>query len=52
MGAMEAAQTLAWPRPHSHMPTKPTAAKARHIAAVRASIVCLDVLKVLNLQSW
>ena len=52
LGAMEAAQNLAWPSPHVHMPTKPTAAKARPFPAAAAPVVCLDVPHVLNLQSW
>ena len=52
VGAMEEAQALAHPSPHVHTPTKPTAAKAKPIPATRTPVVCLDVLQVLNLQSW
>ena len=50
VGAMAAAQTLAWPNPHVYIPTKPTAAKARPIPSIEA-LVRLDVLQVLNLRS-
>ena len=48
VGAVEAAQTLAWPHPHAYMPTKPTAAKARPVPA-KGALVLSDVLQVLNL---
>ena len=51
VGAMEAAQTLAWLTPHMYLPTDPTAAKARPLPAVGAPVVHLDVLQALNLQS-
>ena len=46
MGAMEAAQTLAWPHAHVYMPTEPTAAKARPVSAVGALVVHLVVPQV------
>ena len=49
---MEAAQTLAWPSPYMHAPTKATAAKVRPISAAGAPVVCSDVPQALNLQSW
>ena len=52
VGAMEAAQTLAWPSLHVYVPTKPTAAQARHVPAMGAPVVHSDVLQVLHVQSW
>ena len=49
VGAMEAAQTLAWPNPNVYAPTKPTAAKARRIPAAGVLLVLLDVSEMLNL---
>lgn len=40
LGAMRAAQTLAWASPHGHAPTKPIVAKIRRIQAARRSILC------------
>ena len=51
VGAMEAAQTLAWPNPYVNMSTKPTAAKARPFPTAGALVVLLDVSWVLNLGS-
>ena len=51
VGAMGAAQTLAWPNPCVYVPTKSTAAKTRPISAVGALTVCSDVLQALSLQS-
>ena len=51
VGAMEAAQTLAWPNRHVYVPTKPTAAKARPISATEALVIHADILQALNLQS-
>ena len=52
LGAVEAAQILAWPSPHMHVPIKPTVAKARPVPAAGAPIVHSDVWQVLSLQSW
>ena len=51
LGAMEAAQTLAWPSPHIYVPTKPTAAKARPVPAAGTLVVLSDILQALNLGS-
>ena len=51
VGAIEAAQTLSWPSPRFHAPTKPTAAKAIPVPAMGAPIVRSDVSQALNLQS-
>ena len=51
VGAVEAAQTLAWPNPHVYLPTKPTAAKASPVTAARAVVVLPDVSQALNLGS-
>ena len=50
VGAMETAQTLAWPSPCVHVSMKPTAAKASPVPAAGA-LVHSDVLQTLNLQS-
>ena len=49
VGAMDAAQTVAWPNPHMYMPTKSTAAEARAIPAAGALIILSDILQALNL---
>ena len=50
MGAMEAAQILAWSSPHMYMLTKPTAAKARPVSAA-AAFNHSAALQALSLQS-
>ena len=52
MGAMEAAQTLAWTNPCVYAPSKPIAAKARPVPATGAPVVRSDVPQALNSQSW
>ena len=54
VGAVEAAQTLAWPSPHMYVSTEPTAAKARSVPAAGALAVLSDVSQVLNLgrRQW
>ena len=51
VGAIEAAQTLAWHNPCMYMPTKPTAAKARPVSAAGTLVVYSDVPQALNLGS-
>ena len=50
VGAMGAAQTLAWPTPHVYVPTKPRAAKARPIPPAEA-LVLSHVSQALHLGS-
>lgn len=52
VGVMETAQMLAWPSPRMHASTNRMAAKARPLPASGAPAVPLDVLHVLNSQSW
>lgn len=52
VGVMETAQILARPSSCMHAPTKPTAAKVRPLLASGVPAVSLDVLHVLNSQSW
>lgn len=49
VGAMGAAQILAWPNSLMYMPTKSTV--ARPVLAAGALIVCSDVLQMPSLQS-
>ena len=49
---MDAAQTLAWPNPHVYVPTKLTAAKARHVPAAGAPVFLSDVFQVLDLVRY
>ena len=51
VGALETVQSPAWPSPHVHMSTKPTATKARPIPAAGSLVALSDVSQVLDLGS-